>query len=140
MSSSSAGVAGPVAGGRVAQHIQLLGVLWMVVSTLSLIGGAVLFMLANTLFASGEFRSSGAPHFLQPLLSFIGVLVLAKGTLGFVTGWGLMQRRPWARMLAVVLGFVVMLQIPFGTALGFYTLWVLLSQDAERQYSSLAAA
>jgi hypothetical protein len=41
----------------------------------------------------------------------------------------------------VVLGFISLFtDIPFGTALGIYTMWVLLSSDSEREYEALAAA
>ena len=65
--------------------------------------------------------------FLRPLLSVIAILLLAKAALGFIAGWGLLQDEGWARILALVLGFVSLFtNIPFGTALGIYTMWVLL--------------
>ena len=45
-----------------------------------------------------------------------------------------MQREPWARMLAIVLGVLNLFDLPFGTALGIYTLWVLLPAESEREY------
>jgi hypothetical protein len=36
--------------------------------------------------------------------------------------------------LALVLGFVNLIHIPFGTALGIYTLWVLLPAQSEREF------
>jgi len=47
----------------------------------------------------------------------------------------LLQREPWARTLAVILGFVsLFFNIPFGTALGIYTLWVLLPAESDVAY------
>jgi hypothetical protein len=65
-------------------------------------------------------------------------LIVAAG--GIAVGWGLMQHRPWARIIAVILGVLVLFHPPFGTALGIYTLWVLLSDDAGPQYDRLARA
>ena len=46
-----------------------------------------------------------------------------------------------ARVLALVLGFVSLFtNIPFGTALGIYTMWVLLPADSEREYEALVEA
>jgi uncharacterized membrane protein (DUF2068 family) len=71
----------------------------------------------------------------------IAILLLAKAALGFIAGWGLLQHESWARILALVLGFISLFtNIPFGTALGIYTMWVLLSSDSEREYEALAAA
>jgi len=120
---------------RVEENVRLLGILWFALSAFSVLGGIILMILANTLFV--ELARKGAPEFLQPLLSFIGIFLLAKACVGFLVGWGLLQRQPWARMLALVLAFISLFNIPFGTALGVYTLWVLLPTQAEEQYESM---
>lgn len=128
--------------GRVGRHLQVLAVLWLAASALNLIGGVMLFVLANTLF--GHMGHMGVPreipNFLHPLLSVIGGLILIKALVGFAAGWGLLEREPWARPLTLVLGFVSLLNIPLGTALGIYTIWVLLSPAAGEEYRRLAPA
>jgi len=74
------------------------------------------------------------------VLSFIGWLILAKGAAGFVAGWGLLQRQEWARVFALVMGFIALLSVPIGTALGIYTLWVLLPNQSDEEYRALAHA
>jgi len=44
----------------------------------------------------------------------------------------------WARMLAIVFGCFSLLDIPLGTALGIYTLWVLLPARSEEEYRQMA--
>jgi uncharacterized membrane protein (DUF2068 family) len=68
------------------------------------------------------------------------MLFLAGGVLGIIAGWGLLDRQPWARTLAIVLGVINLIHIPFGTALGIYTLWVLLPAESEQEYRSFARA
>jgi len=126
---------------RVQEHIRLLGILWLALSSLNAVGGAVLWIVAHTIFA--HIREMGAPprapvDFLRPLLSTIGVLILAKAACGFFAGWGLLQREPWARMLTIILSFLALFNIPFGTALGIYSLWVLLPAESEREYERAA--
>ena len=124
--------------GRVQEHIQLLGILWLAISALNVVGGAAVYIVANTIFAPGN--QSGAPGFLHPLLSMVGILILGKSALGFVTGWGLLHRESWARILTLVLGFVSLFNIPFGTAVGVYTMWVLLPGESEQEYEDMVAA
>jgi hypothetical protein len=128
--------------GRVQGHVQLLGILWLAISAFNTIGGVVLYILANTLFA--HMHELGAPEaptaFLRPLLSVLGIFVLAKAACGFLAGWGLMQREPWARVIALVLGFLSLFNIPFGTAVGVYTMWVLLPAQSQQEYDSMVAA
>jgi hypothetical protein len=123
---------------RVQGHIRLLGILWLALSALNVIGGAVLVILANTLFV--QLAAEGAPLFLRPLLSFIGIFILAKACVGFIAGWGLLQHQPWARILILVLAFLSLFHVPFGTALGVYTLWVMLPAESGEEYQTLAHA
>jgi hypothetical protein len=128
--------------GRVQGHVHLLGIVWLAISAFNTIGGVVLYILANTLFA--HLHELGAPEaptsFLRPLLSVVAIFVLAKAACGFIAGWGLLQREPWARIIALVLGFIALFNIPFGTAVGVYTLWVLLPAQSEQEYGAIVAA
>jgi ABC-type spermidine/putrescine transport system permease subunit II len=66
--------------------------------------------------------------------------VLAKAVVGLIAGVGLLQRAPWARILALVLAFLSLINPPFGTALGIYTLWVLLPSASEEEYQRYQTA
>ena len=70
----------------------------------------------------------------------MGWLILAKAAAGFFAGWGLLQKEDWARTVALVVGFVALLNVPIGTALGIYTLWVLLPTQSDDEYKALAQA
>jgi len=123
---------------RVQEHIHLLGILWLALSALNAIAGIVLCILANTVFAHLH-EMEGVPQnvpagFLTSLFSTIGIVILIKAGLGFLAGWGLLRREPWARMLTIVLSFLALFHFPLGTALGIYSLWVLLSTQSEREY------
>lgn len=121
---------------RIDGHIRLLGILWLAISGIRLIPGLVL----TTLFRpSMELLPPDVPGFVPDLLQSIGVMFLASAVLGIITGWGLLQRQSWARMLAIVFGCVSLLDIPFGTALGTYTLWVLLPAKSEEEYRQIAS-
>lgn len=129
---------------RVREHVRLLGILWMAYSSLHVVAGAVLLIVAQTTFGGMVHFHDGPPHevtvWLRPLISFFGWLILAKAAAGFFAGWGLLQREEWARTFALVLGFVALLSIPIGTALGIYTLWVLLPSQSDDEYKTLAQA
>jgi hypothetical protein len=71
-------------------------------------------------------------------LSSVGIFLGAFGVVHLVLAWGLFEREPWARMLGVVIGFLALLRFPLGTALGIYTLWVLLPEESGREYDRLA--
>jgi hypothetical protein len=122
---------------RVQQHVRLLGILWLAMAALSALGGVVLMILSRTLFPH-IVAHSGAPAFLTPMMGALSMLLLFKGAFGFAAGYGLLQREPWARVLSLVLAFLSLFNAPFGTALGIYTLWVLLPAESERDYQEQA--
>ena len=123
--------------GRIAGHIRLLGILWLATSAVNLIPG---FFLLAFFHPNGGILPPEAPGFLYPLLHTVGLVFLGGAVLGLMAGWGLLDRQPWARMLAIVLGCFHMLHVPFGTALGIYTLWVLLPAKSEEEYRQIARA
>jgi hypothetical protein len=119
----------------------VLGVLWIVFSVLRLIPGLALMAFGQMRF---PFMLMPMPAsirlFLAPFLWAIGLVISGFAIAGVIAGWGLMARCPWARMLAIVLGCISLIHFPFGTALGIYTLWVLVPGDADAEYRSLARA
>ena len=121
---------------RVEQHVKLLGILWIAYCLLEALGGCALMIIANTIFG----RNSTHPAFLHPLLSGIAIFLLVKALLSLIAGLGLLERQNWARTLALVMAIFALLNLPFGTALGIYTLWVLMSPHSDAEYSRLVAS
>ncbi len=131
------GVIGYPRRSRVGEHVRLLGILWLAVSALNAVAAVVLFVLSNTLFARLP-EISGNPEataWLRPFLTVIAYVIAVKAGAGFLAGWGLLQREPWARLFAIVMAFLALFNIPFGTALGIYTLWVLLPAESDQEYA-----
>lgn len=141
-------IVGPVSwaqprAGRVQEHVRLVGLFWLALSAFNTVASVVLYVIANTLFANphGLGSPEGSTAFLRPLLSVVAILLLAKAAVGFLAGWGLLQHEKWARVIALVLAFLSLFtNIPFGTALGVYTMWVLLPAESEREYDALVEA
>ena len=121
---------------RIAGHLRLLGILWIAISAFRLLPGLALAIV----FQSGfPFQGAGdVPDFVPVLLHTIGSLLLAGGVLGIIVGIGLVNRQGWARTGALILGGLSLIDMPFGTALGIYTLWVLLPAESEEEYRRIA--
>jgi hypothetical protein len=126
---------------RVARHLGVLGALWIAFSAIRLIPGIAMIAFGHMRF---PFVMMPIPHsarlFIAPFLGAIGVLLSAYAIAGVIAGWGLLAHAPWARVLAIVLGCISLIHFPLGTALGIYTLWVLLSVGADTEYQRLADA
>jgi len=124
--------------GRVARHTHLLGILWIAYSVVSLLIGVMAVIFAHMMLGRfGPEMPNAPPIFVRPLMQLVGIFFLCKAGVGIAAGWGLMQREQWARTVAIILGVISLFNVPFGTALGIYTLWVLLSPNADQEYLAL---
>jgi hypothetical protein len=125
-------------------HLKVLGVLQIAMGCLSLCAAIViLFVLLGGVGALG-FSGDPDAQAALPLVGFVGTsivtLLVVLSLPGIVTGIGLLRRRPWARIIGIVLSVLSLMAIPFGTIVGVYGLWVLFSKDTERLFEVPAAA
>jgi hypothetical protein len=56
-----------------------------------------------------------------------------------VAGVGLLQGSNWARFLALFLSVLNLFAVPLGTAVGVYSLWVLLQNETEALFEPVRA-
>ena len=90
---------------------------------------AVLVAGAGSVAASMDSIAAGAIVGGVTVFATIVIVVFALPSL--LTGWGLLQRKSWSRVLAIVVGVISLVNFPFGTVLGIYTLWAMF-QDGTR--------
>ncbi len=124
-----------------AQHVKILGVLHIVFALFGiLLAVAILALFGGIAGIIGATDYSGDSHISIPIVGGIGTfiffVILALALPGLVAGIGLLQFRSWARPLTIVLSVFDLIHVPFGTALGVYGLWVLLSQGSDRLFRS----
>jgi hypothetical protein len=118
------------------QHITILSWLYIVGHAVFLaVGGFVFLLLTGIGAASGE---AEALTVLGLIGTAVGLLLAAIAIPGLLAGYGLLARKPWARILAIVVGALGLVNFPLGTAIGLYTFWV-LSQPTVTDYFAIPA-
>ncbi|MFZ0961035.1 MAG: zinc ribbon domain-containing protein [Terriglobia bacterium] len=120
---------------RVARHITLLGILWIVYSALQLIPAGAMLIFGHAGF---PFLPAPLRGFLIPIIGGLGAFLAIAAAVGIVAGWALLARQPWGRIFAIVIACLRLISFPIGTALGIYTFWVLAAQGAEAEYQRMA--
>lgn len=122
-----------------AAHIDFLGVLFIVwgllttlvgVSTLALGIGAVALITSASPSEGGHV----AAGVTAALFTVLAIIAIVWGVAHVIVGVPLRAKRPWARLMGLTLGAVDLLLLPYGTALGIYTLWVLLSEQGRNVF------
>jgi hypothetical protein len=125
----------------VQQHVKILAILHIVYAGLVvLVGILVLAVMGGIAGIVGVSDHSGDSTTAIPILGAIGafvfILLLILSLPGLVGGFGLLQLKPWARIMVIILSVFELLSVPFGTALGIYGLWVLLNTETERLFQT----
>jgi zinc-ribbon domain len=133
---------------RVQRHLQTLGILWCVFGVLRVISGLVgmIFLRAmsthnfgdDAWMFGGRWHGPFAPMWIGSLWPVIAVTAVCAAALALIAGYGLLNRRPWGRVLAIIAGVLALIKFPLGTALGIYTLWVLASGASGLEYDAIA--
>ncbi|HUO27426.1 MAG TPA: zinc-ribbon domain-containing protein [Candidatus Aquilonibacter sp.] len=129
---------GALARSRLEHHLHILGVFWIALGALFAIPATILMLVGSSIHFMVHFHEPFGPAFGPFLAYAVGGSLLIVAVGGICVGMGLMQHQPWARTAAIVLGVLTLFHPPLGTALGIYTLWVLLADEHGEEYRYLA--
>ena len=77
-------------------------------------------------------------QWMSVLLPLLTVVTGFSVVLSVIVGWSLLNRKPWARTLAIVAAVLALLTLPMGTALGTYTLWVMAPGESGGEWKAIA--
>jgi hypothetical protein len=129
-----------------AGKIRALSIFWFVYAGLSLLMGIAGLTFAKA-FLSGGFgpwmngpwgHGQMPPMWLGPaFFHFIWIFIVLRAGLALAAGWGLLEHAQWGRLVAIVAAIFSLLKFPLGTAIGIWTLVVLLGYRNSTLYDQL---
>ena len=114
------------------KHLTAVAALHVGLSILGGLIGIFIFVLLTGIGAITQEKE--AFLILTTIGTGVGVLLMVLSVPGIIGGIGLFKRKEWARILVLILSAIELLNIPFGTALGIYSIWVLVQQDTIRLF------
>ncbi len=131
-----------------AGKVRALSILWFIYTGLSLllgIAGLIFFQAIFSGFFIPLMHDSGAggsmPEWLFPAIIRVALITLAaKSALALLAGWGLWKCTEWGRIVAIVAAVLSLLKVPLGTALGIWTMTVLLDSQNTMLYKQLRSS
>jgi len=129
---------------RVQRNLQILSLLWVGLAVLRFAKGMVgMFFLRSWIRGGGGFGhhfpfGNGGP-FLSAMMPFTLTTTVVMTALSLMVAYGLYQRRPWGRTMAIVMSILSMISVfPFGAGLSVFTLWVLAPAASAVEYDTIA--
>jgi hypothetical protein len=134
-----------------AGKIRALSVVWGIYAAFALLTGIAGLTFAHAFMTNhfgpfgghGPFGNGNSPFpeewFGHAIFGFIWIALMFRTALAILVAWGLHERAQWARIVAIIVAFLSLLKFPFGTALGIWTLVVLLGYRNATLYEQLPA-
>ena len=125
------------------KHIDLVGLLYLLAGLLTALVAAAVFILGvGALTIVWWARSPASPVAASVTAATFMIVALLLGIWAIANAWvGRELRRghrPSARLVALGLAILHLFVLPFGTALGVYSLWVLLHHDSRVRFEPAA--
>lgn len=105
------------------QHVKILAILHIVFSALGLVAALIVLLV---------FGGMAGLLGVSDITLFSGLASWAA------CGIGLLQFKPWAGILMIVISALDLLGFPSHTALGTYGLWVLFNRETEQLFVAQA--
>ncbi len=119
------------------QHIKIISVLFILFGILGLVVaiGIGVFgagMAATMLASDTDEDARAAAGLAGGCITAVAVITGIMSLPCIIAGWGLSQRKSWARILTLILGFLALPNIPIGTALGVYAIVIMFNEETKR--------
>lgn len=116
------------------KHITLVAVLHIGFGILGVLGTIVVWVLLVGIgVITGDDEVIAILAVIAPIITAFFLIVSVPGIIG---GVGLLKRRPWARILVLIVSVMRLVDIPIGTAIGIYSLWVLMNEETKQLLAS----
>jgi hypothetical protein len=116
------------------KHVTLVASFHIAVGILGIVLSAVIWVaLVGWGIVTGDDSLIAAASLIASVISTILLFVSILGIIGSI---GLLKRRPWARVVVLIVSALYLIKVPYGTALGVYSIWVLLNGETKQLLAS----
>ena len=120
---------------KMKKHVTAVAAIQIGFSTLWLIGAIVLYfvlMFARSQVGSDEVATKVLTLLAIILPVFVGVISLV----GLIGGIGLLSYKQWGRIMTIIVSALGCFNIPIGTLIGVYSIWVLMQDETVKLFQT----
>lgn len=121
------------------KHLIVLGVLFLALGIMGLIGMAAVFLvfsIGSAAITTAAAQEPDVPALLALLPAGLGLFVCAAIAISalpsVIAGVGCLLKRPWVRVWILIAGVLNLPGFPLGTGVGIYAIWVFLQDDTQK--------
>jgi hypothetical protein len=120
------------------KHVTFVAVINIAFGFLGIFLGIILFVI---LVGAGIISKDPEALTITSIVGIaVGFFLILTSIPEVIGGFGLLKRRPWARVLVLIIAVLDLFMIPIGTIIGVYELWVLLNEETARLFQAPSMA
>jgi hypothetical protein len=114
------------------KHVKIVSWLYIIMGILGVLGAIFVFLIVTGAgWISGDQTAARITFFVAVVIASFMALTSIPGV---IAGFGLLRFKNWARILGIILGILNLPGFPVGTALGIYTLYILLDDESSQLF------
>jgi len=118
---------------KMEKHLTVVAALQVGFSLLGIIAAIIVYtVLHNVMQIADEPETSRVLSIIARWGSLFLLIVSVPGLIG---GIGLFMNKSWARILVLIISVLSLLNIPIGTAVAIYSIWVLVQDDTIKLFA-----
>jgi hypothetical protein len=110
----------------VKKHVRAVTVLHLISSIIAVIAAPVLTILAIVIVTSQKPDEAPLIISLVPILLLLSIMSIPH----LIGAIGLLKWKSWGRILVIIYSCIYLIGFPIGTAIGVYSLWILLKKES----------
>lgn len=118
---------------KMEKHVTIVASLQVGFSVLGILAAIIIFVVLRNVWTVVD--DYEAERVLKIVAAWVPLFLIILSLPGLVGGIGLFLRQGWARILTLIVAALGLLNIPIGTALGIYTIWVLVQPETTKLFN-----
>lgn len=123
------------------KHVNAVAVIRLGLAVLGVMLVVTVYFGARWLITFPEVREEKMAESVIITVSNAAVVFVSAGSvLNLIAGVGLLAYQGWARVLTMILSILDLFNIPVGTALALYSLWVLMQDTVIERFGGQPSA
>ena len=117
------------------RHINVVAALHIGMSILGIVLGIFVFIL---LYFVGDLANDQDAQLVLSIIAKVAFgFIILLSIPGIIAGIGLFKRKEWARILTLIISVLHLVNFPFGTAVGVYSIWALVQPEVVQQFKQI---
>jgi hypothetical protein len=117
---------------KMEKHLTVVAALQVGFSVLGILAAIIVYTVLHNVMHFAD--DPETVNILRIVARWVSLFLLVISIPGLVGGIGLFMKKNWARILVLIISVLDLLNIPLGTIIAVYSIWVLVQEDTVKLF------